>query len=121
MENNGFNIPIENFIIQDGNFQSFDQNHQNYQFMPKFPMLSMIQNEPINNGTRITNPNEHFGSNFASNDQMDVPISATALASLLASRIGQHGQPDQHGQHESLNYPPFGQSLEIPKKCCSKQ
>ncbi|MFS7943654.1 putative transcription factor Homeodomain-TALE-BEL family [Helianthus anomalus] len=114
MENNGFNIPIENFIIQDGNFQSFDQNHQNYQFMPKFPMLSMIQNEPIN-GTRITNPNEHFGSNFASNDQMDVPISATALASLLASRIGQHGQPDQHGQDESLNYPPFGQSLEIPK------
>ncbi|KAI7736084.1 hypothetical protein M8C21_023701 [Ambrosia artemisiifolia] len=114
MENNGFNIPIgmhgENFIIPDENFQSaamisfnqksyFDQNHQNRLFTPEFPMNIMIPNEPIN----VT------GSNFPSNDQMDVPIS---LASLLASRLGQHGL---HDQRESLGCAPFGQSLESPK------
>ncbi|KAD5317275.1 hypothetical protein E3N88_17221 [Mikania micrantha] len=123
MENNGFNIPMgipgENYIIPDENFQSaamvsfdqksyFDQNHQFNQIMPEFHMLSMIPNEPIN-VTGITNPTEHFGSNFPSNDQMDAPISATALASLLACRIG------QHGQHKGLNCHSFGQSLEIPK------
>ncbi|KAK1408640.1 hypothetical protein QVD17_40598 [Tagetes erecta] len=118
MENNGFNIPMgmpgENFIIPDENFQSatmvsFNQKSyldQSHQIMPDFHMLSMIQNEPINVTGIITTPTEHLGSNFPSNDQMDVSISATSLASLLAFR---------HGQHESLNFPPFGQSLEIPK------
>ncbi|XP_076900969.1 homeobox protein ATH1-like [Bidens hawaiensis] len=103
MENNGFNIPIgihgENLIIPDENFHSaatfnqksfVDQNYQNYQFMPQF---SMIPNEPIN-GTRITNPTEHLGSNFPSSDQMDI---------------------DQPGQHRSINCSPFGQSLELSK------
>lgn len=117
MENNGFNIPMgmpgENFIIPDENFQSatmvsFNQKSyldQNHQIMPEFHMLSVIPNEPIN-VTGVTNPTEHLGSNFPSNDQMDVSISATSLASLLASR---------HGQHESFNCATFGQSLEIPK------
>nr|XP_043606807.1 homeobox protein ATH1 [Erigeron canadensis] len=106
MDNNGYDnipmgIPSENFFIQDENFQSaamvsltqkafVDQNHH---LMPGFPMISMITNEPVN-GT------ENLGSN------LDVPISGTALAALLASR---------NGQHESLNLPPFGQSLDIPK------
>ncbi|GJV55178.1 homeobox protein ATH1 [Tanacetum coccineum] len=115
MENNGFNMPMgmvnENLIMQDANFQSpamipyaqkpfLDQNHQhNHQMMSGFPMTSMFPNEPIN-GT------EHLGSNFPSIGHMDVPISATALAALLASR---------HSQHESLNCPPFSQNLEFPK------
>ncbi|KAI3694269.1 hypothetical protein L1987_77233 [Smallanthus sonchifolius] len=94
-------MPGENFIIPDDSFQSadmvsFNQKSyldQNHQIMPEFPMLSMI-------------PNDHLGSNFPSSDHLDVPISATALASLLASRLG---------QHESSNCPPFGQSFEIPK------
>ncbi|KAI3713749.1 hypothetical protein L1987_72335 [Smallanthus sonchifolius] len=73
--------------------------------MPVFPMISMIPNEPTN-VSGITNPAEHFGSNLNPNGHMDIPISASALASLLASR---------HGQHESLDHPPFGQSLEVPK------
>ncbi|KAM0059239.1 putative transcription factor Homeodomain-TALE-BEL family [Helianthus debilis subsp. tardiflorus] len=109
MENNGFSVPMgmssENFIIPDENFQSapmvsFGQKHfldQNHNIMPIFPM---IPNEPTNVST------EHLGSNFPPNDHMDVPISATALASLLASR---------HGQHESLTHPSFGQSFEVPK------
>lgn len=115
MENNGFNVPMgmsmsmsmggENFIIQDENMVSFgqktfvDQNH----IMPGFPMLSMIPNE-------VLNGSEHFGSNFPSIGNMDVPISATTLAALLASR---------NGQHESLNFPPFGQALEVPKTVVS--
>ncbi|KAI3812567.1 hypothetical protein L1987_17278 [Smallanthus sonchifolius] len=79
--------------------------------MPVFPMISMIPNEPTN-VSGITNPTEHFGGNLNPNGHMDIPISASALASLLASR---HGQNGQHGQHESLDHPPFGQSLEVPK------
>ena len=37
---------------------------------------------------------------------MDVPISASALASLFASR---------HSQHETLNFPPLSQNLDFPK------
>ncbi|KVH95072.1 homeobox protein ATH1 [Cynara cardunculus var. scolymus] len=117
MENSGFNMPMgmaaENFIIPDENYPpaamvSFNQKaflDQNHHIMPGFPMLSMIPGEPVN-GSGITNPTEHLGSNFPSIGHMDVPISATALAALLASR---------HGQQESLNFPLFGQSLEVPK------
>ncbi|KAK9052822.1 hypothetical protein SSX86_029452 [Deinandra increscens subsp. villosa] len=120
MENNGFSIPMgmpgENFIIPDENFQpagmvSYSQKpflDQNHNIMPEFPMISMISNEPTN-VSGITNPGEHFGSNFTPNSHMDIPISVTALASLLASRHS------QHGQQETLSHPPFGQSLEIPK------
>lgn len=114
MENNGFNIPMgiphENFMIPEENFQSeamvsFSQKafvDQNHQIMTGF---QMIPNEPLN-VTGITNPTEHLGSNFPSHGHMDVPIPATALAALLASR---------HSQNESLNCPPFGQSLEVPR------
>ncbi|PWA95128.1 Homeobox KN domain-containing protein [Artemisia annua] len=116
MENNGFNMPMgmvnENFIMQDANFQSpaamvpytqktfLDQNHQhNHHMMSGFPMASIFPNEP-------TNGIEHLGSNFPSIGHIDVPISASALASLFASR---------HSQHETLNCPPFSQNLEFPR------
>ncbi|KAL8266996.1 hypothetical protein R6Q59_004340 [Mikania micrantha] len=117
MEHNGFSTPIgmlgENFIIPDDNFQpaamvSYSQKSfldQTHNSMPVFPPISMIPNEPAS-VSGITNPTEHFASNMAPNDHMDIPISATALASLLVSR------PDQL---ISLNHPPFGQSLEVPK------
>ncbi|KAK1438298.1 hypothetical protein QVD17_04105 [Tagetes erecta] len=117
MDNNGFTIPMgipsDSFIIQDENFQpaamsSYGQKpflDQNHNIMSVFPAIPMIPNEPINvSGT--TNPTEHFGSNFPPNCHMDIPISASALASLIASR---------NGQHESSNHPPFGQSLQVPK------
>lgn len=118
MENNGFSIipmgmPGESFMIQDENFQSsamvsygqkpfLDQNHN---IMPVCPAIPMIPNEPIN-VSGITNPIEHFGSNFPPNCHMDIPISASALASLIATR---------NGQHESSNHPSFVQPLEVPK------
>lgn len=78
----------ESFIIQDENFHK-QFVYQNNHMMPGFP-------------TEITNPT----NTFPSIGHMDAPISATALAALLASR---------HAQHESLILPPFGQPLGVPK------
>ncbi|PWA37829.1 homeobox domain, POX domain-containing protein [Artemisia annua] len=55
--------------------------------MSGFPMTSIFPNEP-------TNGTEHLGSNFPSIGPMDVPTSASALASLFASR---HSQHDRNG------------------------
>ncbi|XP_071703239.1 homeobox protein ATH1 [Rutidosis leptorrhynchoides] len=105
MENNGFYIPMgDNYMIQDENFQSanmvsfsqkpyLDHNHQNHHFTPAFNTNSMIPNVP-------------------SIGHMDVPISATTLAALLASR---YGQQSQQSQYESLNVPPLTQNLDVLK------
>ncbi|XP_076888854.1 homeobox protein ATH1-like [Bidens hawaiensis] len=111
MEKNGFSVPMgipgENFIIQDENF--FGQKsflEQNHNIIPVFPIIPNVPTNVLG----VTNPNEHFGSNFLPNNHhidIPIPISATALASLLASRPG---------QNESLDHPPFGQSLDqVPK------
>lgn len=119
MENDIFNVPIGmpnlNPIVTDGmslaqpNFLGL--NHQNH-IMDGFPVISMLQSEPmnhINEGLHLANPaefsnsislpsiNSHFGRNITSVgssypiNATEVPISATALASLLAARYSSNG------------------------------
>ncbi|KAL7610610.1 homeobox protein ATH1 [Lactuca sativa] len=100
MENNGFNcnMPMgmaggcESFIVPDESFQKAFV-YQNHHMMPGngFPI----------NATEISNPTD----SFPSIGHMDIPISATALAALLASR---------HGQHETSSLPSFGIPNSMP-------